>query len=205
MLMDPQGNPKLRRINPLTLQDDPTFLTNAFTGPISTIAEWPGHGYLVGSSRGTPEGHIADQVVLLGYDGSVDKSFNTGEATVPTTSYTPTWIWVSPDGKIYVLNGNFGLAYVNTQLLRLTATGAVDTTFASGGVHEVQWIQGLSDGRMLVVTGFNDDVKIVKPDGSFDTTFNVAGARLNNLPATLVREIHPVWWHGRGQAPAAES
>ncbi|HVY70385.1 MAG TPA: hypothetical protein VHH73_10685, partial [Verrucomicrobiae bacterium] len=189
MLVDPQGNPKLRRIDPVTLLDDPTFLTNAFTGPISAIVEWPGHGYLVGSSRTTPEAHVTDQVVLLNYDGSVDKSFNTGEAPFPTTSNTPSWVWVSLDGKIYALNGNFpGFGFVPVQLVRLTATGAVDTTFASGGVRDVQWIQGLSDGRMLVVAGFNYDVKIVKPDGSFDTTFNVAGARLNNLPTTFVEQ-----------------
>jgi uncharacterized delta-60 repeat protein len=175
--------PQIMRLDPITLAQDTTFNPTTTDSGYTAIAEWPGRGYLVGTAGySNMEGASANPVILLGYDGTRDTTFNTGESTFESYSNFPSWIWVSPDGKIYVRGGAITTAgLVNGGYVqRLNANGSVDTTFDPTGLSSVAYITGLRDGRMLVVTGIGPyQPRVLKPDGTFDATFNTANAQFN--------------------------
>ncbi|MDZ4405030.1 LamG-like jellyroll fold domain-containing protein [Prosthecobacter sp.] len=124
--------------------------------------------------------------------GALDTTFNT-TGTV-TTSFGPgddvgQNVAVLPDGRLLVggyasIGGNNDLA-----LARYTATGALDTTFGSGGMvttaigggHDVGSMAVQADGR-IVMAGFgfgvsNYDVVLARylANGSLDTSFRSTG------------------------------
>ncbi len=184
--------PQIVRLDPATLADDTSFLGPNLGGSYTAIAELPGRGYLVGTAGfATIEGQNVNPLILLRYDGSVDTSFNTGESTFESASNFPSVVWVAPDGKIYVRGGAINTAGLSNggNILRLNQNGQLDATFDPAGLANLQFIRGLRDGQMLVGTGTsNFQVRILKPDGSFDATFNTADARLSHVPLGLAEQ-----------------
>jgi uncharacterized delta-60 repeat protein len=126
-------------------------------------------------------------VVRYHTNGSLDKSFGTsGIVTTPSIEDLPfTAITLQPDGKILATAGGF-TAFV----VRYTADGVLDSTFGTGGIVTLSFINGPSTSGVLV----QPDGKILVADrglfrflsdGQFDTSFGNGGtARTAGYPAT---------------------
>jgi uncharacterized delta-60 repeat protein len=134
---------------------------------------------------------LANRIVRLNPDGSIDVTFNTGaafESIVQT-------MCIQSDGKILV-GGNF-TSYNGTtrnKIIRLNTDGSIDNTFnigtgVSGNVFSIV-IQ--PDGKILVggtFTAYNgttrNNIIRLNTDGSIDNTFNI-GTGFNTTTRTLV-------------------
>ena len=190
-------------------------------------------GYYISAVAPTPDGHVAIvaarpfslvpfqsffysvarfQVFLLNADGSRVSSFNAGSGTAPLVgdnedngaSAFVRDVVLQPDGKILV-GGQFadfsGGGY--SSLVRLTANGAVDTTFAhhifytdspfanqpTGIAASSQTLLLQTDGKILVLGAFNEidgvsypGVARLSADGSLDTSFVPSGFALAQDP-----------------------
>ncbi len=193
VLFQGNGAPQVIRVNPTTLQDDPSFVFPAISSRIDTLVEWPGRGYLAGTTGfATINAQNVNPIILVQYDGSIDPSYNTGESTFESYANTPSWLWVSPEGRVYVRGGAISSQGIvnGAQILRLTSAGAVDASFDPTGLNQLQFIHGLKDGRMLVGLGFsNCQIRVLKPDGTFDTAFNSSDARISHVPLAIVEQV----------------
>ncbi len=105
----------------------------------------------------------------------------------------PSSVSILPDGKILValtVDGDFAL-------LRLTADGAVDTTFATegtlttnfGGSEEVTAMQLLPGGKILLAGHSGDSLALAQynSDGTPDLAFDIDGKLLITLPVATSR------------------
>jgi uncharacterized delta-60 repeat protein len=132
-----------------------------------------------------------DRLLRLNGDGTLDTSFNPGEASVNNPVYS---LVVQPDGKV-LAGGLFtsynGVAAAPDYLLRLNTNGTLDTNFNPGGSGPdgaVQTLYRLPDGKLLVGGEFRnysgaaapDRVLRLNPNGTLDTGFNSAGAGANS-------------------------
>jgi uncharacterized delta-60 repeat protein len=134
-------------------------------------------------------------VVRFNADGTLDTSFGTnGTFTVsPPPGYSDaTALAIAPDGRI-VVAGSTTFIQTDMVVLRLTAAGALDPTFGTGGVKIIDFRGGLdaasgvavlASGKILVTgtgaqsaTNANLDFAAARlnADGSVDTTFGPAG------------------------------
>lgn len=112
------------------------------------------------------QGTTANYLVALKSDGSIDTSFNVGSGLNERVQD----IIIMPDGNV-VLGGGF-TAYQGTAanyIIRLTPTGAVDTTFAYGAGF---------NGSILDMELWGTDIYVV---GSFTTYQGAAPARVARL------------------------
>jgi uncharacterized delta-60 repeat protein len=149
---------------------------------------------------GVANGNIL--VARYNTDGALDSTFgNSGKVVVPQAGRGLD-IAVLPNGKILV--GGYGSNGVNDDfvLLRLTATGSLDTSFASTGMVFTPMSAGTDYGIDLVVqgdgkivlggytgTGASSDFALARftPDGSLDATFGTGGKLLVSFSS---REDH---------------
>jgi uncharacterized delta-60 repeat protein len=151
-------------------------------------------------------------LIRLNADGSVDPTFNAGQATVATYSWDPTRLFASvstvavqPDGKILV-GGRF-TSYNGVPvggIARLNADGSLDPTFdpGSGVGFRIDWdpnraawvnsIAVLANGDIALGGSFNRVngverwlVARLHSDGSLDPNFDL---RLNGDQVFLVQE-----------------
>ncbi len=180
---------------------DTTFGTNG----ISRIAVGPGNdlsydfvvqsdGKIVMGGFGSNGSNNDFEAVRLNADGSLDTTFGTaGKVVVPMgtndSSYT---IALQTDGKI-ILSGFTNNGGTNDIVVaRLTTTGALDSSFGTGGkvvisnpsTDDYNFDATVQlDGKILlagsVINAGNEDYLLIRlnSDGSIDTTFDVA----NNL------------------------
>jgi uncharacterized delta-60 repeat protein len=139
----------------------------------------------------TPRG-----VIRLNTDGSLDASFNPGGAGIGGGTATVYALAVDAAGNILV-GGNFNQyngVSVPSGLVRLTSTGALDTTFNNGGAGiSGGWVSDTvyaiavqpANGKIVVggdFTAYNGDsaapdlVLRVNADGSRDSTGFISGA-----------------------------
>jgi uncharacterized delta-60 repeat protein len=129
-------------------------------------------------------------------DGTLDNSFNSGG--VRTIDFGGTdhaeAVAIQADGKIVVVgstsNGD------NIAVARLTAAGALDTSFDTDGLKTIDFTGAgesgnavviQSDGKIVIAgtTGSNFAfVRLNAADGSFDTTFNGTGKQTADLGGT---------------------
>jgi uncharacterized delta-60 repeat protein len=134
-------------------------------------------------------------VVRLNADLSLDTSFNagTGGAVIPIvpddTDEKVTDIFVQPDGRIVLVGSGTNAGANVLEAARLTADGALDSTFNSGGVVAAPWSAGsiYSVGKAAL----DRSGRIVAPmHGTYDAgAFSITGmlvARLkpNGVPDT---------------------
>jgi uncharacterized delta-60 repeat protein len=133
-------------------------------------------------------------VVRYNRDGTLDPTFNHGGlkgvgfgAGVSAEAYD---VVVQPDGRI-IVGGRLSDPSSHWGMARLTAGGALDPTFGSGGRRFFPTIdsglEGLTDlalqpdGRIVAVgsavgpNGLDFTVIRLKPSGAFDTTFGTGG------------------------------
>lgn len=119
-------------------------------------------------------------------NGTLDATFGTGGTVdLPVTNDTGQTgqdVLIQPDGKIVVMFSQSGAACF---LIRLTTTGALDTTFGTSGFAATGTSQAMaqqSDGKLLVA-GFsaNLDVQRFTANGAVDTSFGTAGTVSTNV------------------------
>jgi uncharacterized delta-60 repeat protein len=130
--------------------------------------------------------------------GHLDSSFAGGYVT---NDVSPGWDWgeavaVQPDGKIVVagrFNGDGQYSSWDAGVMRFTATGSLDTSFANGGKlvlnpdngwDEAKAVLVQPDGKLVVAGGFSPDrtqpygqgfVMRLLPDGRLDPAFAAGG------------------------------
>jgi uncharacterized delta-60 repeat protein len=161
-------------------------------GIVSTMALQPDGKIVVGGFLRTYNGNAAapDMVLRVNADGSLDTSFNLGGTGFDNGVRA---LALQADGRILV-GGGFtsynGSAAAPDYLVRLTASGSLDTSFNNGGASTNSNVYDLAvqpDGKALVAgnfTGYNGSLAApdyflrLAADGSLDTSFNSGGIGL---------------------------
>ncbi len=181
------GSPRLTRLNANGTID--TSYTPTINGGVMVLAGGAGDSVYVGSS--VASGVNGLQRFLA--NGDVDPAFTSG---LPTTSVLTVYaIKEQPDGKVlvsYTLGSGGSTSY---RFSRLTATGALDTTFGTGGtaMYGNTWFNGidvLPDGRIAVSAHYNADllplhqryVGLLSENGTPDPAFKFFGVFDPNQP-----------------------
>ncbi|HTR40225.1 MAG TPA: Calx-beta domain-containing protein, partial [Pseudomonadales bacterium] len=138
-------------------------------GTVDTIAVYPTNStsagkILIGGSFVHYNGFVVNGLVRLNSDGSIDTTFNAGNAA---TNGTVNAIAIQLDGRI-IVGGNFG-TFNNAlagNIVRLNADGSTDASFTvnvgQGANNGVNGIIIQADNRILVVgqfTGFNGVIR----------------------------------------------
>jgi uncharacterized delta-60 repeat protein len=185
---------------------DPTFGSSGIAStsletfvqfPVAAIAVQPDGKVLAASEYGGN----AWQVERLNADGSVDTSFGTNGVAITTfptnngTSPRPSKILVQSDGKVLV-GGEFTGGTGTPALARYNADGTLDTTFGTGGIANVGFVEAgqsgwivdmverpAPDNRILLAVANNGTAQLrvaqLTPSGSPDSTF--AGGGVTSL------------------------
>lgn len=133
-------------------------------------------------------------------DGTPDTSFGTdgyAEFTSLTGAYTTEGITIDGEGNLFLtgkVSSYPGRSTPQVFLMKISATGAIDTSFATSGINvtnlsigadyniSVAGVTTLSDGRILVgasgwASGTDGDMMLLRfhTDGSLDTSFGLNG------------------------------
>jgi len=131
-------------------------------------------GKLIVAGGNMTVGGAARSVIRLGTDGALDTTFG---AVAPadvlgTAGVRPRLLNLLPDDRVMV---------VSDRIVRLTADGVVDSTYANPTLStEIFWLETLADGSVLFPPEFgtsiggstpNTPVRLT-PSGARDTTFN---------------------------------
>ena len=152
---------------------------SGFNNNVSSIAIQSDGKAIVGGAFTTYQGLSQGRIIRLNTDASWDTTFSTGVGF----SASPNAIAIQSDGKI-VVGGNFTsyLGIARNYIIRLLATGGIDTTFSIGtgfGTF-VRALAIQSDGKILVGGDFTtyqgtnrNRIARLNTDGSFDTTFSM--------------------------------
>jgi uncharacterized delta-60 repeat protein len=130
-----------------------------------------------------------------GWVSDHDETFNSGSGFVKENGSTSMAFSIIPYNEDQMLVGNLlGTSYNGTPIglvCRINEDGSLDTSFDSrqsfkGDVGSVHNMQILRDGKILVVGRFTannaqstQNVAILNPDGSLDTSFSTDGAGLS--------------------------
>ncbi len=152
---------------------------------------------VVGAQVGVGEGRkdVDFAVVRLNADGSTDNTFGTGGVALvgvaPNVSESPKTAVALPDGRLVVTGYANIDGTVKVVLFRLSAGGALDPTFGSGGISVTQLLGHVSEayavapvGNRFVTTGYGRDSADAKVDlisggftenGNLDPTFGADG------------------------------
>ena len=174
------------------------------TGGISKIAVGTGSdvsydfavqpdGKIVMSGFGSNGTNNDFEVVRLNADGSLDTGFGTGgKVMVPMGTNDSSYaIALQSDGKIIVFGHTNSGGQNDIAVMRLTTSGALDSTFGTGGkvvfstpsLDEYNFAATVQlDGKILlagsVINGGSEDFLLMRlnSDGSLDTTFDVANS-----------------------------
>jgi len=148
-------------------------------GPITTLAAGASGKFYAGVSSASTATNGIQRFLSTGLpDATFAPAANTIAAGSGSTVYA---IQEQPDGKVLISHRHAG----TYRLSRLTATGALDPTFGTGGNIDLgtgNWITGLDvlpDGRIAVSARFNTDLftpgqrylAILNADGSLDPSF----------------------------------
>lgn len=145
---------------------------------------------------GHVDGAIRAGVVRFNTDGSIDTSFGTSgvfEINIGSSEFAYD-ILVQDDGKILFVGAGSNDVFI----VRLDATGALDTSFSGdgsltddlGGSDSGKQIGVQSDGKIIVsgttnLNGVNEwFVKRYNADGTVDTTFGTSGILAHRLYST---------------------
>lgn len=172
---------------------DPSFITQTgFNDRVSSIAVQGDGKILIGGLFTSYKSTVANRIIRLNNDGSVDSGFATGAGfDSPVTA-----IVLQNDNKI-VIGGTFS-SYNGTsgqnRLIRLNADGTRDATFAIGAGFDaaVNTLALQNDGKIVVgglfttfnaITGQNRIVRL-NTNGTVDNTF-VTGTGFNDEVSTI--------------------
>jgi uncharacterized delta-60 repeat protein len=180
--------------SPDTTFDTDGYLELALTGSNggSTIVQQAGGKLLVGGKITPSGGSQIGYVLRVNADGTLDTSYaSSGTYLAPAGSDAGVMDLVQQaDGKLLALIGSFA-GGVPQRIARLTAAGALDTSYAgdgvaditdptSGAVAAVAIALQPSDGRAVVLANGNAlspgyTLFRLNTDGTLDTTFGAPG------------------------------
>jgi uncharacterized delta-60 repeat protein len=135
---------------------------------VNTVVALPSGKFLIAGGFNSFNGNACNGLARLNADGSFDPSFST---TLGPDSYIIN-VLVQPDGKI-LLTGSVlvGTATTGQGLVRLTATGALDTSFAPPALPDFD------------VYSYSGASILLQPDGKilFFNRLGLAGAGIGRL------------------------
>jgi uncharacterized delta-60 repeat protein len=154
-----------------------------FDNAVQTVVIQEDGKILVGGTFSTYKGSVANRIIRLNTDGSIDTSFNVGNGFNNKYAYINT-IATQKDGKI-IVGGNFGeyKGSVANRIIRLNTDGSRDKTFISKANFNspIYHIKIQNDGKILVAGGFEDKdyaqysvgqrVVRLNSDGGLDNSF----------------------------------
>ena len=172
-------------------------LSAVATGYVSAMALQP-DGSIVVVGDGSPGYSLT--VARFTASGTLDTSFNNGEGYLQEPDLgggTGIGVLLQPDGDIVVGGDESG----DTMVLRYTPSGALDTTFATGGILDIVGsantggpandLVAQSDGKILIVgytgAGASPDgldslsVARITADGQLDPTFGTNGTTTTDI------------------------
>lgn len=183
------------RIDPNTLQDDPTFTPFTLNSSVTDMVELPGRGYLVSfTSNPTLNGTLGPPILLLNYDGNIDWSFNTQGAIYQFSQVDQ--LIVTPNGEIYA-RGTFNSWWDGTQnnsqyggFVRLLANGMPDVAYAPGFKTSLLRAFALRDGRLLIFNGTRPEV--YDRDAVRDMSFNsgdLTFSQVSHIPTGITEQF----------------
>ncbi|HJT32975.1 MAG TPA: delta-60 repeat domain-containing protein [Pirellulales bacterium] len=114
-------------------------------------------------------------------DGSLDTTFGTsGTEIIPSTGSAHR-VAIQSDGKI-VLSGDTNGAPDQTVVVRLTDSGALDSTFGTAGKVTVGTGGGsalaIDPSGRIIVAGGGTGITRLNSDGTLDTTFGIMGKKM---------------------------
>ncbi|WP_299979924.1 DUF4347 domain-containing protein [uncultured Pseudoteredinibacter sp.] len=175
--------------------------TNSIDAFYSVIQQSDGKIVVAGSS--TLSGYYNSTLVRANLDGSFDSSFgNNGVANEPTlfSSDYAKDVKVLPDGS-YITAGWIGNDF---SVVKYTSSGALDTSFANGGVYKspiggysvAEAVEVLPDGSIIVIGHFSESgesrtlVFKLDANGVLDQSF-APSSTINDKP-TYVEGAAPI-------------
>ncbi len=191
---------RVRRINITNLLDDPGFTQLTANISITSVAELPGRGYLVGGSFSSVTNAGVSTNALLGmclinYNGLVDTNFNLGSGPGGVTR-----IVVDSGTNIFAL-GNWTFwnsEYELTGCVKLKLDGSRDTSFTGPSLTSSRFLQSIAPGRLLAEDS-NSRLIVINPSGARDNSFNALNRALNTantLAAIAVGESNKLYLAG---------
>lgn len=179
---------RIIRLNEDGSIDDSFNTGTGFNNIVYSIVIQSDDKILVGGLFSKYNENIANNILRLNEDGSIDSSFTTPSKAIGTL----TRIVSRNDGNIW-LAGNL---LSNNGIMKLHSDGSVDTNFSPGrGFNKfIRAIETQSNGKILVggdFTKFDDTAyyRIVRlnSDGSIDDTF-VTGTGFNKKVTTILSQ-----------------
>ena len=176
---------------------DPTFASgrgvDAATGIDRILVQADGKYMFFGSLRSYGDATV-NGIVRVNADGTRDTTFNPGEGVGP--NITDAVYSVIPQGDKYIVGGAFRTfnGQPRANLVRLTSTGAVDTTFGTANTspnYQVNQVIAQANGKLIAVGNFdkvgtktNNGIVRLTKDAKIDPTF-VSGT---GFPAAVSSE-----------------
>ncbi|RYD47721.1 MAG: hypothetical protein EOP85_04930, partial [Verrucomicrobiaceae bacterium] len=181
---------------------------------VSSACELPGQGYLVAGNFTEIGSHAVNRLALISYDGTTVTQFGTPPASGSLSgvhySAADQSIWVTGD-----FNNWPGESSQSARIVKLTSSGAVAPGWnpyvfspASIPATSLQVLLVQSDGKVIVRRAATSSVQNIlrrlNPDGSFDTTFNVAGLEFTGGASAATIFTRAVEMPGGGIAIAGD-
>lgn len=171
---------RIVRLNPNGTRDFTFNSGTGFNNSVRTVFVQPNGKILVGGLFTDYNGTIANRIIRLNSDGSIDNSFDCGSG-FNNIVYC---VLGQNDGKILIV-GQFTTynGSTNNRIIRLNQDGSVDSQFITGtgfGNSYAYKLKIQSDGKILVIgafTSYNGIMGInriirLNNDGTIDNTFN---------------------------------
>jgi uncharacterized delta-60 repeat protein len=169
---------RLVRLNSDGSLDNTFNIGTGFNGGALTISIQADGKIIVGGEFTTYNGNVANRLVRLNTDGTIDNTFNIGTGFNNFVYSTN----IQTDGKI-IVGGNFALynGSLHARIVRLNTDGSLDNSFNpnssfNGNVYNTA-IQ--SDGKIIAGGNFNSfngsnvgSIARLNTDGSLDASFN---------------------------------
>lgn len=175
---EPQNQPSTTSVQKLCFD-----VGVAFNKVAKKVIQQKDGKYLISGSFDSFNGNVANKILRLNADGTIDKSFNTGtgfDGNIET-------IAIQNDGKLLV-GGTFQSFnnIIRKRILRLNSDGTLDNSFVIGSGVEggnyttVSSIAIQSDGKIIAggwFTQFNGNpsnyLVRINQNGDFDKSFNI--------------------------------
>ena len=184
---------RIARLNPDGSLDSSFQQGTGFNSVTSTVYLQPDGKILISGWFSEYNGTLANKLVRLNADGTIDLSFNVGLG--PNSEINT--IHVLSNGQILV-GGYFTMfngVSVN-KLARLNPDGSIDNNFniGTGFNYTISDFKVQSDGKIILVgqfttfNGYNtNSITRLNSDGSLDTSFNIGSGANNYIYAVSVQ------------------
>ena len=162
-------------------------------GTINSIALQPDGKIVIGGSFTAYNGVFRNNIARINSTGTLDGTFTVGNGIYGLGGYINK-VKLQPDGKVIVA-GNFSFynGTARNNIVRLSSTGIIDTTFdpLTGSNAQIVEIGIQTDGKILLGGSFtsfagnpSNRACRINSDGSFDSGFNIGSgfdANVNSL------------------------